>query len=159
MLKKSRKIPKAGDIFVCGFEGRTDYLWGRVVRSDSRLGDLGVGPSDIPLLHFYHVITDSIDQIPELPLDQLLIYPVGVSRRAWLDGCFMTIANRPLGEGDSLPLYRFRKRLVKKCLDEYGYEVPYDQCDGACGVWGLYGYDVVAEDLSEKLGLPLVPLG
>lgn len=147
-LKKSRRRPQAGDIFC--FKILSDcYHFGRVICNDATMG-----PSTgnvLLLLYFYTSSSPSPHEVPKLSRDQLLIPPVLTVHRAWLDGYFMTVGNRPVTSEDRLPVNCFYWDFGQEYRDEYDQLLP---CKfEPCGQFVIAGYGAIAQDLARALGL------
>jgi hypothetical protein len=147
VLKKTRKPPRVGDVFVLRPAG-ADYLWGRVVSVDAN--PLGVGGA--VLLYIYRVRTVSKDAPDVLGVDQLLVPPIMTNAQPFTKGYFEVVENRPITTRD---------RLAQHCFvdsrgwywDEAGKRLP-----GPCEPMGrrvLHSFRTIDDAVSEALGIPL----
>jgi hypothetical protein len=114
VMKKSRKKPKDGDVFVVQpSEGL--YFFGKVIKAVIDNGDDFFKSSS--LIYIYNFRSES--KIPPYNLDnfELLIPPCFLSNFCWNDGLIETVANMEVTEKDRKVSYGFYKQ--KKYIDMY----------------------------------------
>lgn len=150
VLKRSRKQPQIGDIFVYKIR-RSPYGYGRVIRLDAKLG----GFPDVSLLYFYRVFSTKKKEMPVLKCTDLLIPPLGTNHRGWSMGYFETIENRPLESGDVLPVHCFWDAIISKHRNEYGKVLP--KIHEPCGLYALCSFRTIDVRLSMALGIEPSP--
>jgi hypothetical protein len=149
VLKKTRRAPERGDIFVMR-PPDGHFLFGRVIDTNARR--LGVGGA--VLFYVYRVRSTVKTPIPGLLRGQLLVAPMMTNRRPWTMGYFEHIANQPLGPLDRLAQHCF-KDSRGLYFDEAGTRLggPVEPV----GQWGLQSYRTIDDEVSRALGIPLSP--
>jgi hypothetical protein len=90
VLKKTRRAPRLGDIFV--MQPDEQFLFGRIV--DTNANPLGVGGA--VLIYIYRVRAAKKTPVPELLRGQLLVPPMMTNKHPWTKGYFEQVENRPL---------------------------------------------------------------
>lgn len=149
VLKKSRHVPKPGDIFVMlPPDGR--FLFGRVIDTDAN--PLGVGGAT--LIYVYRARGVRKTPVPELLRGQLLVPPMMTNRQLWTRGYFEQLENRPLSDFDRLSRHCF-KDSRGWYFDERGKRL--DAPLEPVGQWGLHSYRTIDDEISRALGVPLAP--
>ena len=152
VLRKSRRKPAAGDVFVLSPRDSL-YVFGRVVSVDAQWTE-GGGLPPVNLIYVYEQTSAS----PELPApdvlrpDRLLMPPSLINKLPWSRGYFETLGNVPLGAGDVLDVHCFQGD-PGNYYDEFsrrlrGRHEP-------CGIWGLGSYRTVDDAVCTALGIPL----
>jgi immunity protein 26 of polymorphic toxin system len=151
VLKKSRRAPQPGDIFVM-LPPDGLYLYGRVVKTDA---DMGFGPCN--LIYVYRARSKEKTPVPELLVEELLIPPVITENSAWTRGYFEFLENRPLTVAEQLPQHCFRDDYVHRGrhYDEYGNPLP-DPIEPV-GTSTLTTVRGIAKRVSRALGIPIPP--
>jgi hypothetical protein len=122
VLKKTRRQPVAGDIFVyqhARFPGR--FYFGRVVSTEAQITSLpelkGV------LAYFFDAWSTDKTQVPALDVRKLLLPPVGTNAQPWTRGYFEVVASASLASGDVLPQHCFDEG-GGWYFDEFGRPLP-----------------------------------
>jgi hypothetical protein len=146
-LEKSRKRLKAGDIFVVQMRPG-EYVFGRVISITAACLPM----KDCLLLYFYRSFSDHKDKIPPLDCQDLLFPPVMTNRLGWSRGYFETVAHRPLEPGDVLE--HCFEHLSGRYFDDKGNEIARSE---PCGAYVFHSYASLDDEISEALGIPLVP--
>lgn len=122
-LIPSRKRLRPGDIFVMK-PRRRDFLFGRVIDVDAHaLGDLG----GAILIYVYDASSPSMDEVPELTRDRLLVPPVMMNRLGWSRGFLHSVGHRPWGPDDVLTTHCFIDRSYRagpRYVDERNRALP-----------------------------------
>lgn len=147
VLKKTRRAPEVGDIFVMQpKDGK--YLFGRVF--DTNANPLGVGGA--VLIYVYSNRSTVKTPVPELRSEQLLLPPMITNKRLWTMGYFEFLENRLLSPADHVPQHCF-KDVSGRYWDARGQRLsgPTEPV----GVWGLHSYRTIDDDISTVLGIPL----
>lgn len=147
VLKKSRRSPEVGDVFVM-LPPDGAFLFGRVV--DTNADPLGVGGA--VLIYVYRVRSDTKTPIPELLRQQMLVPPMMTNKQPWTRGYFEHVENRPIDP---------RERLAQHCFvdtrgwyfDSTGRRLPGPT--EPVGQWGLHSYRTIDDEISKALGIPL----
>ena len=153
VLQKSRKRVRVGDVFaMLPCDGQ--FVFGRVIGDDAR--PFPDHPEvNALLLYIFRFRAPKPTPPHRLPASALLIPPVITNRRAWTEGYFMTVENRPIETGEQLPRHVFRDYLFGRLVDEFGR--PTAPSDSPVGEFGLGSYRTVDAEVSAALGLPLAP--
>ena len=150
VLKRSRREPRIGDIFVFQVRG-FPFGYGRVVNPHTPIGG---GPDGI-LIYVYNAFSSEKIDIPELSRDHLLIPPQGINQLPWTRGYFETVLNKPLAADDVLPVHCFldpRYEDETYC-NEYRERLPFRS--EPCGFYALGSYRTFDDEVSEALGIEL----
>jgi hypothetical protein len=153
VLTPSRKVPKAGDIFVFRPQGR-GYFFGRVVATDAMITSM----KDCILLYLFATESDTKQPPARLLIGDLLVAPLMTNRLPWSRGYFEVIAHREFSPGERLPMHCFRepgRKTSQRYWDEYNHELPGKL--EPCGIHALKSYRTIDDAVSEALGIPLVP--
>ncbi len=148
VLKKTRRAPEAGDIFVMR-PADGQYLFGRVIDTNARpWGGQGGGV----LVYIYRARSSSKGPAPDLLRGQLLVPPMITNLLPWTRGYFELVEHRPLSRMDRLPQHCFRNSYGAH-FDEAGNElaVPVEPV----GRLGHQSYRKISNAVSEALGIPL----
>jgi hypothetical protein len=149
VLKKTRRIPEVGDIFVMQ-PPDGQFLYGRVV--DTNANPLGVGGA--VLVYIYRARSATLTPIPALFRGQLLVPPMMTNKQAWTKGYFQYLENRPLSDMD-----RYSEHCFKDSRGWYFNEAGKRLAGPKepVGQWGLHSYRTIDDEISRALGLPLAP--
>lgn len=150
VLKRSRKPPQVGDIFVYRMPG-FDYGFGRVIRTDVRMGPW----ERLLLLYFYRVFSPDKRCIPALDKRRLLMPPALLLNRAlWTGGYFETVARRSLEKGDLFSVHCFEDgtSLDKRYCDEYERTLR-KRTEPFCGFFAVGSEYTTDVAISEALGI------
>jgi len=153
ILKPSRKAPMAGDVFAFRPKGR-GYFFGRVVRTDAKMQYM----ADSILLYLF-ATESATPQPPErLLVGDLLVPPLMTNRLPWSKGYFETVANRAFTPGERLPVHCFLDPSFKK-YSRYWDDSERELAEKLepCGVYALHSFRTIDDEVSEALGIPLVP--
>jgi len=146
VLKRSRKKPEVGDLFVM-LPPDGKYLFGRVIRTDA------LGPMKALLIYIYANRSESKEVPEDLSPRSLLIPPTCTNALGWTHGRFETIENRPLGPGDVLERHCFY--AAGRYYDEDAR--PLSKKSEPCGIGGVTSYRMLDDVISDALGIPRVP--
>ena len=150
VLKRSRREPEEGDLFVYKIRG-LPYGFGRVIRKGTKIG----GFTDVILLYFYDAFSEKKDKVPKLDRRKLLVPPLGTNRRPWTMGYFQTVRSEPLKDSDTLPVHCFRCEVREAYLDEYGRRLPRKR--SPCGLYALGSFRTIDAKISMALGIEPSP--
>lgn len=149
VLKKSRRGPEAGDIFVMLPRDQL-FLYGRVISTEAKIGPM----ENCVLIYIYTLRSTTKLPVPELSRDHLLVPPIMTNKLPWRRGYFETVDHQTLEEEDRLRQHCFKDLFIEgKYFDESSNEL--DQCGELVGVWGLGSFRTIDDEVSEALGLPL----
>jgi Immunity protein 26 len=149
VLKRTRKKPQPGDIFVFQLESFSDrYFFGRVIKTDTKIGNC----SDVILIYIYKTTSTDKLQIPKLRIDDLMFPPEGINTLPWTRGYFETVRSDEISPSDV-----YARHCFKSCskpglyFDEYGnrLEQPFEPC----GEWGMAGYGTIERHVSQYMAI------
>ena len=146
-MKRSRKKPQAGDVFVIQpLSGR--YLYGRVIRTNL--------PSNDPLIKgwnliciYKNMVSEPVIPVERLDPEQLLMPPEIVNNQGWLQGYFLTIGSTEITEKDIAPNYGFWDALTKQFVNVEGNPLSYEP--EFQGAYALGSYGVVGRTVRQAL--------
>ena len=147
VLKRTRRKPEQGDIFTFQLEPLPDrFYFGKVVATDTKIGGL----DGVILIYIYRTHSSEKQNIPALPLADLLIPPNGINALPWTKGFFELVAS---GEGNSnevLPIHCFRD-FRGWHVDEYGRHLsgPIEPV----GFNAMSSFRTLDEDICKALGI------
>ena len=150
-LKKSRKQPRTGDVFVFQMKTQNHYHYGRVIRTDTRIGNL----DNVIMVYIYKNTSSIKERVPELKKEDLLIPPVGIFSNLWTKGFFETIENRPLTSDEVHKKHCFHDLARDWYFDESG-----ERLKGRiepCGTDAVTGYGALDQKVSRALGMSNPP--
>jgi hypothetical protein len=146
-MKRSRKKPQAGDIFVIQpLPGR--YLYGKVIRTNL--------PNEDPfikgwnLIYIYkNMVSEPVVPVERLDPEQLLMFPTIVNNQGWLKGYFLTIGSTEITESDIARSYGFWHNFTRRFYNEDGIPLGYEP--EFQGVYGLGSYGLVGRTVKQAL--------
>ena len=154
VLKKTRKSPEAGDVFVM-LPPDGLFLYGRVIAINASVGQM----KDCILIYVYRARSKEKAAVPELLRGQLLVPPIMTNKRPWTMGYFETLQKRELGPMDRLPQHCFFSSpflgRAGQYFDEYSNRLPGPI--EPVGEWGLGSFRTIDDEISKALGIPLAP--
>lgn len=147
VLKKTRRAPEVGDIFVM-LPADGQYLFGRVIDTNARpWGAQGGGV----LVYIYRARSPSKVPAPDLLRGQLLVPPMITNTLPWTRGYFELVEHRPLSRMDRLPQHCFRNSYGAH-FDEAGNELA--EAVEPVGRLGHQSYRKIADAVADALGIP-----
>jgi hypothetical protein len=151
-LSRSRKRPRAGDVFVYRVGG--SYHFGRVVRVGLDL----LGSSRGALLYFYRAESVHADVLPAVSKQDLVIPPVLTDGFMWREGAFQTVQRAPLAGEDLLERHCFESRVLENTWyqNEYGERVERTDPCGVAGPINVLRLDVSLCNAWNEPGRPLL---
>ncbi len=151
ILKKTRRKPAPGDIFVFQLESiKERFFFGRVIATDSTLGNA----ENVVLFYIYRVYSHSKTLIPVLLPTELLLPPMGTNNLPWTRGYFEVVRSEQLETKDLLKLHCFYSAARKRYYDEYGHSLPAPV--EPVGSYGVHGLGAIDNEISKALGVPPV---
>ncbi|MBW7877041.1 MAG: hypothetical protein H3C47_13755 [Candidatus Cloacimonetes bacterium] len=151
-LKKSRKKPVVGDIFVFQliFEPE-QYRFGMVASTTLKMSSC----DNVTLVYIYDHLGNRKDDYPEFVKKKLLLPPQAINHLGWSSGFFETVGHLDL---EKHPEYRFPQHHFASFVRPGWY---YDELDNRImnpvepiGVRGLGNYRTVEDNVCDKLGYP-----
>ncbi len=145
-MKKSRKAPREGDIFVV--QPITDiFYYGKVIQTNISSKDSCV--NGMFLIYIYDKLSTSKSIPTDLDCSNLLIAPTIVNRLGWSRGYFETICNFPVTEKErnvSFGFWSFQKKCFVNAEGAALKSYPEYYTD-----YGLGNYAVVGEKIQAAL--------
>jgi Immunity protein 26 len=148
VLKKSRRSPRNGDIFVM-LPPDGQFLYGRVINSEAKAG---WGMDRSILIYVYRGRSKRKEDVPVLRPEDLLVAPMMTNRLPWSRGYFEFIKNEELQPSDVLRQHCF-KDTRGFYYDDQNNELPGPV--EPVGVRGLHSYRTIDDEVSRALGIPL----
>ncbi len=152
-LKKSRKKPTVGDVFVFQliFEPE-QYRFGMVVSTTAIFSSF----TNVILVYIYDHLGSSKTDFPDFESKNLLIPPGGINALGWSRGFFETVMHLDLDKHSEykFPQHHFRGVARRSVYyDEFNNEIanPIEPI----GDRGLSNYKVIEDAVCRKLGYPL----
>ena len=100
------------------------------------------------MIYIYRKTTDRTDIVPDLPIEDLLLPPIGTNELAWTKGYFKTLANHTILPKDTLLTHCFRDARGWY-FDEYGSRLPGPV--PPVGIFALHSYKTLSEAISQEL--------
>ncbi len=153
ILKKTRRKPDQGDIFVFQLESLPDrYFFGRVVATDTTIG--GITDIGVILIYLYRISSQDKKAIPDLQISDLLTPPIGTNAMPWTKGYFEVVHSGENSPDDLLTQHCFYSPFRKCYFDEYGNSLPTKV--EPVGMYGLSGLGSIDNEISKALGIPTV---
>jgi len=152
VLKRSRKPPREGDIFVYQVKSHP-FGFGRVIRLNTKIG----GFERVILLYLYDAFSPTKEPVPKLDRRKLLVPPLGTNQRPWTMGYFETICHRPLEAEDVLPVHCFWDDMYEpvRYFDEFGRRLK--KRSEPCNVDALGSFRTIDVEISLALGIEPAP--
>jgi len=130
------------------------YLFGRVIGAE-----LEPPLAPMPLSYLIYVYADrSQTKQPErdaLRPERLLLPPVFINRMPWTKGYFETVGHEGLDNVAKLPQHCFWDAARARFVDLQNNPLPGEI--QPCGDWALSSYRWLDDQVSDALGIPLVP--
>lgn len=149
ILKRSRKAPQPGDVFVFQLEATPDrFNFGRVVRTDATIGFF----RNVVLIYLYRQTSSDKEVAPSLRPSDLLVPPIATNALPWSKGYFETVSSAPLSQEDVLGQHCF-KDSRGRFFDADGRNLS--AASGLLGDYGLHSYRTIDDAVSKALGIPL----
>ena len=146
-MKKSRKKPQEGDIFVLQpIEGV--FYFGKVIQTNVESVDSFV--NGMTLIYVYQYSSDSKEIPDALENEELLIPPVVVNHQPWTRGYFETIGNVRVSEKERNVDFAFWDVLRGKYVDiTTGQAIVLKHEPKYRSIFGLGSYGVVGKEVHK----------
>jgi hypothetical protein len=154
LIKRSRHVPAAGDLFAMQLP-TGKHLFGRVVLADPPRGAAPMPSSNLLYIYSWRSDTKEPDH-QQLTPDKLLLPPIWTNRLGWTKGVFQAIENQPIRARDLLAQHCFRDAFKGIYVDETGRKLPFRV--EPCGEWSLVSYRWIDDHVSDAVGIPRVPV-
>ena len=148
-MKKSRKKPKEGDVFVLQpIEGV--FYFGKVIQTNVESIDSFVNAMTLIYVYQYSSISKEMPDV--LEDEELLIPPVVVNYRPWTMGYFETIGNVGVSESERNVDFAFWDVLREKYVDiTTGQAIVLKHEPKYRSIFGLGSYGVVGKEVHKAL--------
>lgn len=147
VLRRSRKPPRAGDVFAYRMRGHR-FGFGRVIATRTKIG----GWENVIMIYIYNVFSEEMQHDLPLSRERLLLPPLGTDRTPWTRGYFATIGNATLSRADVLARHCFFSDAHERYFDENG-KIRRTRVD-PCGSWDLRNCYALDDAISAALGVP-----
>ena len=145
-MKKSRKKPCTGDIFVVQpFPDK--YYYGKVIQTDLQSTDSFINGMFLIYIYDYCSTDKKIEN--NLDKNKLLIAPMIVNKQPWLKGYFETIGNVAVTDDEKNIDFGFWHILKKEFLDINGHSL--DSEPQYHSIFGLGSYGAIAKEIYKVL--------
>jgi hypothetical protein len=154
VIEPSRKKIRAGDIFTFTVN-REEFWFGRVIYEGIEFCKRTVNGINIPgwpnttFLYLYNAVGSSMNDIPMLDRNRLLIPPLGTNHMPWRKGYFFTVANRAIHQEDVLPEHCFRDYSYNCYRNLHGDVLP--QRIEPSGFYALDSYQTIDDSVAKAL--------
>lgn len=145
-MKKSRKTPCEGDVFVLQPIENVFY-YGKVIKTNLISKDSFV--NGMTLIYIYNCFSNDKNLPADLDEKDFLIPPIVVNHNPWWKGYFETIGNMGVTECDRNRDFAFWDLLTKKFVDFSGNEV--DRQPECWSVFGLGSYGLVGKEVQKAI--------
>lgn len=146
VLKKSRKKPKEGDVFVLNPQSGL-YCYGKVIKTGVKSKDSFV--NGMYLIYLYDYFSETKELNVELDVDNLLIPPIVVNTQLWIKGYAETLSNVAVSEKEKNLEFGFwhigKKKYVNINCDEIDF-IPQ-----LVSPFGLCSYGIVGKDIQKVI--------
>ncbi|MBD5474364.1 MAG: hypothetical protein HDR20_16140 [Lachnospiraceae bacterium] len=148
-MKKSRKKPQEGDVFVLQ-PIKDVFYYGKVIQTNLKSVDSFI--NGMTLIYIYKYCSNNKVIPNDLENEELLIAPVIVNHQPWWKGYFETIGNVGVSENDRNIDFAFWDILRKKYVDINGQIILLNSEPKYRSIHGLGSYGVVGKDVQKALG-------
>jgi hypothetical protein len=149
VLRKTRRAPEAGDIFVMQ-PPDGQFLFGRIVDPRAEIGPI----KPCVMVYVYRTRASEKIPVPMLSCKELLVPPILTNKLPWSRGYFEFVEQRPMRQGERLTQHCFVDSSGRY-FDERSTRItgPVEPV----GTWGLDSYRTIDDKISKALGIPLAP--
>ncbi len=141
IIKRTRTIPKRGDVFLVSPKDNC-FFWGVVVQEK-------VYHMENESFWLVFILKDKVmnipTNVPELDIENLLIEPAMVGRMFWTGGVFLNVGEIAIPSGLDYGFYRIGKGYV----DEYGRTLEREP--KLLGTYGVSTKDGLAYEINYEL--------
>lgn len=145
-IKRSRKKPKIGDIFVIQPK-KSVYFYGKVIEVNDEFQGF---PVDALVILIYKNSSTRLEMPDYLSPNDLLIPPQIVNLRGWTMGYFYTLGNMELTSEEKKLDYGFKDLKVKPCfLNSMGEKLNHEP--SIVGIYAIGSYGSIAYEVTKAL--------
>ncbi|SEF64212.1 Immunity protein 26 [Eubacterium ruminantium] len=146
VLKKSRKKPKEGDVFV--LKPRSDlYCYGKVIEIEVKSKDSFV--NGMYLIYIYDYFSKTKEYKVEFDAEKLLIPPMVVNTQLWIKGFAETFSNIEVLDKEKNIEYGFWDIGRKIYVNINGDKI--DNIPQFASPFGLGSYGVVGKEIQKTI--------
>lgn len=162
-LKITRGVRSVGEVFAMKFKG-IGYLFGRIIRNDCAVEPLyeplpWKRTHGLYLVYVYDGIGRTLEEIPDLSRDRLLIAPQIIIDAGWSHGYFAPVRQDDLATADVRKVHCFANdcflvngKPAVQYVDEYGNRLR--RRTEPCDIHGVGSFGTIERDCAQALGLP-----
>ena len=146
VLKKTRKKPKEGDIFVLNTK-RDLYCYGKIIEVGVKSKDSFV--NGMYLIYLYDYFSKTKELKVELDVDNLLIPPMVVNTQLWLKGYAETLSNIEVSEKERNLEFGFWDIGREIYVNINGDKI--DNIPKLISLFGLGSYGIVGKEIQKVI--------
>lgn len=146
VLKKTRKKPKEGDIFVLNPK-RDLYCYGKIIEVGVKSKDSFV--NGMYLIYLYDYFSKTKELKVELDVDNLLIPPMVVNTQLWLKGYAETLSNIEVSEKERNLEFGFWDIGREIYVNINGDKI--DNIPKLISLFGLGSYGIVGKEIQKVI--------
>ena len=146
VLKKTRKKPKEGDIFVLNPK-RDLYCYGKIIEVGVKSKDSFV--NGMYLIYLYDYFSKTKELKVELDVDNLLIPPMVVNTQLWLKGYAETLSNIEVSEKERNLEFGFWDIVREIYVNINGDKI--DNIPKLISLFGLGSYGIVGKEIQKVI--------
>ena len=146
VLKKSRKKPKEGDVFVLNPK-KDIYCYGKVIEVGVKSRDSFV--NGMYLIYLYNYFSETKALNCELDVDNLLIPPVVINSQLWINGYAETLSNIAVSEKEKNLEFGFWDIGRKIYVNINGDKI--DKIPKLVSLFGLGSYGFIGKEINKAI--------
>lgn len=146
VLKRTRKKPKEGDIFVLNPK-KDLYCYGKVIETEVKSKDSFV--NGMYLIYIYDLLSHTKELNDDLNVDNLMFPPMVVNTQLWLKGYAETISNSAVSDKERNLEYGFWHTAKKIYVNLNGDRI--DNIPQLVSIFGLGSYGAVGREIHKVL--------
>ena len=150
ILKRTRKTPKPGDVFVFKLKQENFYRFGKLIRDDTSIGNF----ENVLMIYIYKARSKHKNKIPNLDHNKLLLPPLGLTNQLWTQGLVENIGFEKVTKENTLQPNVFRNpgRIDIPFCDEDGN--PVKNPIEPIGLYAEGNVRTFDNKISRRLGYP-----
>ena len=146
LMKKSRKKPCVGDVFVLQpYEEK--YYFGKVIQTNLESTDSFV--KGMNLIYIYDFCSNEKKMVDDFDSKELLISPMVVNNQPWIKGYFETIGSNAVTMREQNIDFGFWDVIREKYVDINRKEL--DKQPTYCSIFGLGSYGAVEKEFYKAI--------
>lgn len=143
---RSRKKPKAGDVFIVQPE-KGIFYFGKVIQTDIVSSDSFI--NGMSLIYIYNRRSSQKNMTLGIETEELLIPPIVVNNQPWVKGYFETIGFEPVTVSEEQIDYGFWHVLKKEYVDLNGLSLS--RVPKYSSIFGLGSYGIVGKEVQKAI--------